>query len=115
MCIRDRARPGAAAGAPGIGAPGATGSGAGGAEAAGAGTGGLTGAERRSAEKEMGSLERKVAKLRKDAETARQAMAEVDPSDYQELSRRMEKVRAADAEADELEERWLELSLELES
>ena len=109
------ARPGAAAGAPGIGGPGATGSGAGGAEAAGAGTGGLTGAERRSAEKEMGSLERKVAKLRKDAEAARQAMAEVDPSDYQELSRRMEKVRAADAEADELEERWLELSLELES
>ncbi|MFQ6484971.1 ABC-F family ATP-binding cassette domain-containing protein [Brachybacterium epidermidis] len=108
------ARPGAAAGAPGR-APGATGSGAGGAEAADAGTGGLTGAERRSAEKEMGSLERKVAKLRKDAETARQAMAEVDPSDYQELSRRMEKVRAADAEADELEERWLELSLELES
>ena len=109
------ARPGAAAGAPGIGGPGATGSGAGGAEAAGAGTGGLTGAERRSAEKEMGSLERKVAKLRKDAEAARQAMAEVDPSDYQELARRMEKVRAADAEADELEERWLELSLELES
>lgn len=109
------AHPGAAAGAPGIGAPGATGSGAGGAEAAGAGTGGLTGAERRSAEKEMGSLERKVAKLRKDAETARQAMAEVDPSDYQELARRVEKVRAADAEADELEERWLELSLELES
>ena len=62
----------------------------------------------------MGALERKVQKLRKDADKARHAMAEVDPADYQELSRRMEKVRAAEAEADELEERWLELSMELD-
>lgn len=75
---------------------------------------GLSGAERRAAQKEMGALERKVAKLRAQADAARQAMAEVDPSDYVELSARMEKVRAAETEADELEERWLELSMELE-
>ena len=93
----------------------ASGSGSGTDDAGGAGgASGLSGAERRSAEKEMGALERKVQKLRKDADKARHAMAEVDPADYQELSRRMEKVRAAEAEADELEERWLELSMELD-
>ncbi len=81
------------------------------AEAAGSG---LSGAERRATEKEMTSLERKVAKLRDSAEAAKQAMAEVDPSDYQELSRRMEMVRAQEEEADALEERWLELSMLLE-
>lgn len=93
----------------------ASGSGSGTDDAGGAGgASGLSGAERRSAEKEMGALERKVQKLRKDADKARHAMAEVDPADYQELSQRMEKVRAAEAEADELEERWLELSMELD-
>lgn len=75
---------------------------------------GITGAERRAAEKEMGALERKIAKLRAHADSARTAMADVDPADYMELSARMEKVRATEAEADALEERWLELSIELE-
>ena len=102
-------------GARSTGSTGSTGAGAGADDAAGAGGApGLSGAERRSAEKERGSLERKVQKLRKDADAARHAMADVDPSDYQELARRMEKVRAAEAEADELEERWLELSMELD-
>lgn len=75
---------------------------------------GFTGAERRAAEKEMGALERKIAKLRAQADSARTAMADVDPADYMELSARMEKVRATEAEADALEERWLELSIELD-
>ena len=79
-----------------------------------AGQKGFTGAERRAAEKEMGALERKISKLRAHADSARTAMADVDPADYMELSARMEKVRATEAEADALEERWLELSIELD-
>ena len=75
---------------------------------------GLTGAELRAARKEVEALERRIAKLTARADADKMALAEFDHSDYEGLAARMEAIHALEAEVEELELRWLELSEELE-
>ncbi len=70
----------------------------------------LAGAELRAAQKEVSSIERRIVKLDAQVSTARAALAEWDPSDYEGLGAEMAKITALEAERDELEVRWLELS-----
>ena len=42
-------------------------------------------------------------------------MAEDDPSDYERLQQRADEVRELESEVEQLEERWLELSGEIEA
>ncbi|MFL1999706.1 ABC-F family ATP-binding cassette domain-containing protein [Microbacterium sp. A1-JK] len=70
----------------------------------------LAGAELRAAQKEVSSIERRIVKLDAQVSTARTALAEWDPSDYEGLGAEMAKITALEAERDELEVRWLELS-----
>jgi hypothetical protein len=74
----------------------------------------LTGAERRTLEKELAAVDRRMAKVA-DAITAQHAaFAAADQSDYAGLQRLQEELAALDAEAASLEDRWLELSERLE-
>ena len=90
----------------------ASGSGSGAAAAAAAPA--LAGAERRAAEKELSAVERKMEKLCADAAKGRDGLASLDQSDYGLLGSEMAKISALEAEAEGLEERWLELSELLE-
>ncbi len=74
----------------------------------------LSGAERRAAEKELASLERRIERLQQQAVDNRAELADLDQSDYQRLSAEMAKITALEDEAESLEERWLELSTLLE-
>ncbi|MGW9020592.1 ABC-F family ATP-binding cassette domain-containing protein [Leucobacter chromiiresistens] len=74
----------------------------------------LSGAERRAAEKELAAVERKMERLQRDAEQARTGLASMDQSDYTALNAEMTKITALEDEVAALEERWLELSAELE-
>ena len=70
----------------------------------------LSGAERRSAEKEVQSIERRLAKLDKLIGSVHVQMANSDQSDYEEYARLGEEVERAKSERSTLEERWFELS-----
>ncbi len=71
---------------------------------------GLSGAELRAAEKELSSLERRIERLRQQAERDRAGLDAIDPADFEALSAHMAKITASEDEASALEERWLELS-----
>jgi ABC-type multidrug transport system ATPase subunit len=75
---------------------------------------GLTGAERRSAEKEVASLDRRLAKLQGEIAAAHDRLAAHDQSDYLGLGTLTDELRALEAQQAELETRWLELSEQLE-
>ncbi|WP_144588601.1 ABC-F family ATP-binding cassette domain-containing protein [Brevibacterium casei] len=77
---------------------------------AGAGVSGLSGAERRTAQKEVASIERRLDKLHTEVKTLHQRMADHDQGDYEGLQRLADSLRAVEDETTELEERWLELS-----
>jgi len=70
----------------------------------------LAGAERRAAEKELASLERRIDRLRQRAAEGRAGLADLDQSDYRLLGERTAEIAAWEDEASSLEERWLELS-----
>ncbi|MFT4234220.1 MAG: ABC-F family ATP-binding cassette domain-containing protein [Microbacterium sp.] len=72
--------------------------------------GGMSGAEIRSAQKELASVERRTSKLHAQIEDARTALAEHDQSDYVGLGREMERITTLEAELSDLENRWYELS-----
>ncbi len=74
---------------------------------------GLSGAEKRAAEKELASIERRLEKI--SAETARihERMAAHDQGDFDGLQRLNADLRALQEENDALEERWLELGEQL--
>tara|TARA_Y100000813_G_scaffold173050_1_gene137054 strand:- start:341 stop:2164 length:1824 start_codon:yes stop_codon:yes gene_type:complete len=76
---------------------------------------GLSGAERRAAEKEVSAIDRRLAKLAEAIKDAHIAFAAHDQSDYVGLAAEQEKLAALERESAELEERWLELSETLES
>tara|TARA_Y100000814_G_scaffold112164_1_gene79424 strand:- start:3611 stop:5434 length:1824 start_codon:yes stop_codon:yes gene_type:complete len=76
---------------------------------------GLSGAERRAAEKEVSAIDRRLAKLAGAIKDAHIAFAAHDQSDYVGLAAEQEKLAALERESAELEERWLELSETLES
>lgn len=70
----------------------------------------LSGAELRAAEKELGAIERKLAKLNDQLATDRDALAELDQSDYELLAKKMQEINAIESEVAELDQRWLELA-----
>jgi ATPase subunit of ABC transporter with duplicated ATPase domains len=74
---------------------------------------GLTGAERRTAEKEAAALERRIEKLDGDVTAARTALADHDQSDYAGLAAEMARISALEEERDATEERWFALVEEL--
>jgi len=90
-----------------------TGSGRGEASASPA-SGALSGAERRTAEKELTALDRKLEKLTARIDAQRTALAEHDQADYVGLGEKMRAIGELEAERDELELRWLELGEALE-
>ena len=71
---------------------------------------GLTGAALHAAQKELASLERRMAKVEKDIETLHRKMADHDQSDFEGLLELTERTNALTADKDNLEEQWLELS-----
>ncbi len=75
-----------------------------------AGASGLSGSERRTAQKEVASIERRLDKLHAEVTTLHQHMAEHDQGDYEGLQKLADKLHAVEDETAELEERWLELS-----
>ena len=71
---------------------------------------GLTGAELRAAQKELAALERRMDKTASKIEGVHAKMADHDQSDFDGLMKLTEKLRQLEAENEELEEHWLELS-----
>jgi ATPase subunit of ABC transporter with duplicated ATPase domains len=69
----------------------------------------LTGAERRAAEKELASIERRIEKLTAQTDALHVLLAEHDMSDYEGLAARNAELQAVQAEVEQLEQRWLEL------
>ena len=74
----------------------------------------LTGAERKAVQKEVGSIERRLEKLSDVIEQLHQSLVDHDQSDYTGLQRYGDELREAEAEVEQLEERWLELSDQLD-
>lgn len=73
----------------------------------------ISGAERRALQKELSAIERRLEKLAKTIESVHHEMAEHDPSDYEGLQQHTDRLRGLEAEVEELEESWLELSEQL--
>ncbi len=71
---------------------------------------GLSGAELRAVEKEITSIDRSLAKLSDRIAAKHQELADHDQSDHVGLAALTEQLRALEAEVEELESRWLELS-----
>ncbi|WP_336641953.1 ABC-F family ATP-binding cassette domain-containing protein [Microbacterium sp. USHLN272] len=70
----------------------------------------LDGAALRTAQKEVSSLERRIQKLTQQVDAAKHALAEHDQADYAGLGEKMSKISAQEAEIEELELRWFELT-----
>ncbi|QIM17038.1 ABC-F family ATP-binding cassette domain-containing protein [Leucobacter insecticola] len=70
-------------------------------------------AERRAVEKEQQAAERRLAKLDTEVKKLHARMADHDQSDYEGLGKIGDELRALEAEVNETEERWLELSEQL--
>jgi ABC-type multidrug transport system ATPase subunit len=79
-----------------------------------ANTSGLSGAERRAAEKELSALERKLEKARAALTKVDAELAAADQSDFAGLASIDALRRSTSAEIDEFEARWLELAEQLE-
>ena len=70
----------------------------------------LSGADRRNAEKELASIERKLAKLQAEEVVQHEKLAVADQSDYQLLTQLSAELRELESTVADLETRWLELS-----
>ena len=75
---------------------------------------GLSNAERQRLRKEAASLERKLETQQRRAEDLRQAMGDIDPTDYLALEEQQRLIDEATAAIDELETSWLEVTDRLE-
>jgi ATPase subunit of ABC transporter with duplicated ATPase domains len=69
----------------------------------------LSGAERRTLEKELSALERRIAKVQGQVDALHVQLAEHDVSDYSGIAALHDQVRGFEAELESAEERWLEL------
>ncbi|NEN07162.1 ABC-F family ATP-binding cassette domain-containing protein [Diaminobutyricibacter tongyongensis] len=74
----------------------------------------LAGAELRNAQKEIASIDRRLAKLADRVASTHELLAEHDQSDYQGLGVLTDELRRLENEVADLETRWLELSEQLE-
>ncbi|MGO1182821.1 MAG: ABC-F family ATP-binding cassette domain-containing protein [Micrococcaceae bacterium] len=70
----------------------------------------LSGAERRTLQKEMSAIERRLEKLSSSIEAVHQRLADHDQRDFEGLQRHTDELHALEAEVSQLEERWLEVS-----
>lgn len=70
----------------------------------------LDGAALRTAQKEISALERRIQKLSDQVDRAKHALAEHDQSDYAGLGEKMKAIQAQQDEIEELELRWFELT-----
>ncbi|RJN32091.1 ABC-F family ATP-binding cassette domain-containing protein [Nesterenkonia natronophila] len=70
----------------------------------------ISGAERRAAQKEASSIERKLDKLTEQVRTLDSRLAAHDQSDFEGLGEMTGQRQQIAAEVEELEERWLELT-----
>ncbi len=75
----------------------------------------LSGAQRRQIEKELAAIERKIEKLHEGEEKIHSRMATFNTSDYEGLSTLNNELRTLEAQVEELEDTWLNLSEQLES
>ena len=75
---------------------------------------GLSGAELRAAQKELGAIERRMEKIDDKVKKAHDQMAAHDQSDYEGLQKINAEVRELEDESASLEERWLEISEQVE-
>ncbi|RPE76201.1 MULTISPECIES: ABC-F family ATP-binding cassette domain-containing protein [unclassified Frondihabitans] len=75
---------------------------------------GLSGAEKRNAEKERASLDRRMQKAAAERQTLLDQFAAHDQNDYVGLGELQKKVAAIEVKADELELAWLAVSEKLE-
>jgi len=73
----------------------------------------LDGAALRAAQKEVAAAERKIQKLTTQIDSAKHGLVEHDQSDYEGLAEKMKTISALEAEVEEQEMRWLELSEQL--
>jgi ABC-type multidrug transport system ATPase subunit len=71
---------------------------------------GLQGAELRAAQKEASATERRIEKLQQQIDRAKAALAEHDQADYVGLGAEMQRISTLEAERDELEMQWFELT-----
>ena len=69
----------------------------------------LSGAERRTLDKELSALERRIAKVQGQVDALHVQLAEHDASDYAAVGALHERVRVFEAELETAELRWLEL------
>lgn len=71
---------------------------------------GLTGAERHAKRKEVGAIERRLERVNGEIEKVLERLGEHDQTDFEGLQALGEELRGHREEAEQLEERWLELS-----
>lgn len=71
---------------------------------------GLSGADLRTAQKEVAALERRLEKLEAQIASARTALADHDQADYVGLGAEMARIGELESERDNVEERWFELT-----
>ena len=76
---------------------------------------GLSGADLRNAQKEIAALDRALAKLAGRVDAKHVEMAEHDQSDHVGMTRLSAELKDLEAQLSETEERWIELSEQLES
>jgi len=74
---------------------------------------GMGGADLRAAQKELAAVERRLKKVLQQKTELTAKMSSHDPTDYPGLAALANRLPVLDAEASELEERWLELSDDL--
>ena len=74
----------------------------------------IGGAELRNAEKELGAIERKLAKLQGEEATIHERLAAHDQSDFEGLTTLSAELRALEAQVADLETRWLEVTALIE-
>ena len=77
-------------------------------------TSGLSGGERRTLEKELASVDRRMQKAHDAIAATRIELGTLDPSDYATMGERQAAISKLEADARALEERWLEVSALLE-
>jgi ABC-type multidrug transport system ATPase subunit len=70
----------------------------------------LDGAALRTAQKEVSALERRIQKLTQQVDAAKHSLVEHDQADYAGLGEKMSTISATQAEIEELETRWFELT-----
>ncbi len=74
----------------------------------------LSGAERQALQKESNAVERKLSRIGEQIDKLEAQLHEIDPQDFVALGEKSAAINELRAEQDDLEERWLELSEQLE-